>query len=64
MATVGIANATNAALLAIRIIGSATPETAADLAAYAHDLEVEVLQKVDKLEEIGWEEYASKVLKK
>lgn len=64
MATVGIANATNAALLAIRIIGSATPETAADLAAYALDLENEVLQKVDKMEEMGWEDYASKVLKK
>ncbi|KAJ9097212.1 phosphoribosylaminoimidazole carboxylase ade2 [Naganishia friedmannii] len=64
VATVGIANATNAALLAIRIIGSATPETAADLAAYARDLENEVLHKVDKMEEIGWEAYAKQVLKK
>ncbi|KAJ9102611.1 phosphoribosylaminoimidazole carboxylase ade2 [Naganishia cerealis] len=64
VATVGIANATNAALLAIRIIGSASPETAADLAAYAVDLEKEVLDKVDKLEDLGWEEYAAKVLKK
>lgn len=64
MATVGIANSTNAGLLAVRIIGAASPATAEALAKYAADLESEVLAKVDKLDEMGWEEYATKVLKK
>ncbi|GHJ86639.1 hypothetical protein NliqN6_3041 [Naganishia liquefaciens] len=64
VATVGIANSTNAGLLAVRIIGASSPETARALATYAGDLEKEVLAKVDTLEDLGWEEYASKVLKK
>jgi phosphoribosylaminoimidazole carboxylase len=64
VATVGIANSTNAGLLAVRIIGASSPETARALATYAGDLEKEVLAKVEKLEDLGWEEYASEVLKK
>lgn len=57
-ATVGINNSNNAALLAIRIIASSDPKVLKQVEEYAASLEKEVLTKVDKLEEIGWEKYA------
>ncbi|GAA5870228.1 hypothetical protein JCM3774_004614 [Rhodotorula dairenensis] len=59
-ATVGINNSTNAALLAIRILSTYQPELQKALADYAHSLEDEVLAKVGKLEEIGWDAYEYK----
>lgn len=59
-----INNSTNAALLAIRIIGSATESTRAQIEAYAAQLEHEVLEKVKTLEEVGWEDYVRDILKK
>ncbi|KAF9507191.1 hypothetical protein BS47DRAFT_1351910 [Hydnum rufescens UP504] len=57
VATVAINNSTNAGLLAVRILGSATESTREDMDKYLLKLEGEVLVKVDKLEEVGWENY-------
>lgn len=63
-ATVGINNSTNAALLAIRIIAASDPKLLKRVEEYAEGLEEEVLEKVDALEQMGWEAYASERLKK
>ncbi|KAH8080107.1 AIR carboxylase-domain-containing protein [Filobasidium floriforme] len=63
-ATVGINNSTNAALLAIRIIAASDPKLLKRVEEYAESLEEEVLEKVDALEQMGWEAYASERLKK
>lgn len=60
VATVAINNSVNAALLAARIIGSATESTRADMDAYIESMKSEVLAKVEKLESVGWEEYTVK----
>jgi phosphoribosylaminoimidazole carboxylase len=57
VATVGIANSTNAGLLAVRILSTSLPQLAAELAEYSGSLEKEVLAKVDTLAEVGWEQY-------
>lgn len=59
-ATVGVNNSTNAALLAIRILATYQPKLQRALDAYSHNLEDEVLAKVAKLEEIGWDAYEYK----
>jgi phosphoribosylaminoimidazole carboxylase len=63
-ATVGINNSTNAALLAIRIIAASDPKLLKRVEEYAESLEEEVLEKVDALEQMGWEAYAAERLKK
>ncbi|WVR08117.1 phosphoribosylaminoimidazole carboxylase [Kwoniella sp. DSM 27419] len=62
-ATVGINNSTNAALLAVRILGTSVPALQAASEDYSRKLEQEVLQKVEKLEEEGWEKYAERLKK-
>lgn len=52
-ATVGINNSTNAALLAIRILGSFTPRYQEKMRKYQHDMEDAVLEKADKLRRGG-----------
>ncbi|GAA5955410.1 hypothetical protein JCM21900_005366 [Sporobolomyces salmonicolor] len=64
VATVGINNSTNAALLALRILATSIPRLQHEIEQYQSNLEDEVLAKVAKLEEMGWDEYTSKVLKK
>jgi len=64
VATVGINNSTNAALLAIRILGTSVPHFQADTEKYAKALEEEVLDKADVLEELGWDKYVADRLKK
>ncbi|GAA6018527.1 hypothetical protein JCM11491_006435 [Sporobolomyces phaffii] len=64
VATVGINNSTNAALLAIRILATSIPRLQTEIEQYADRLEEEVMGKVAKLEEIGWDEYVTNVLKK
>ncbi|GAA5849491.1 hypothetical protein JCM8547_000471 [Rhodosporidiobolus lusitaniae] len=59
-ATVGINNSTNAALLAIRILSTYQPRLRTALETYAHALEDEVLAKVEKMEQIGWDAYEYK----
>ncbi|KAJ3216149.1 phosphoribosylaminoimidazole carboxylase ade2 [Dinochytrium kinnereticum] len=57
VATVAINNSTNGALLAIRILGASTPQYLDKIVAYRKRSESEVLQKVSKLKEVGWEVY-------
>ncbi|KAI8926282.1 AIR carboxylase-domain-containing protein [Entophlyctis helioformis] len=59
VATVAINNSTNAALLAIRILGVHMPSYLEQLQDYARLQEDEVLRKVDVLEEVGWERYSA-----
>ncbi|MBW0483530.1 hypothetical protein O181_023245 [Austropuccinia psidii MF-1] len=57
VATVAIGNSTNAALLAIRMLSIGIPRLQGAMAHYMESMEVEVLGKVKKLEETGWEAY-------
>jgi phosphoribosylaminoimidazole carboxylase len=61
VATVAINNSTNAALLAVRILGTNIRPTLEDMQAYAKRLEGEVMGKVDRLEDIGWEGYVGEI---
>ena len=60
VATVAINNGTNAGLLAVRILAVGNPRLVRDMEDYMKELEKEVLGKVEKLEEIGWESYSVK----
>lgn len=64
VATVGIGNSTNAALLAVRILGTSVPAWQRETEAYAKALEEEVLNKAEVLEEMGWDKYVTDRLKK
>ncbi|KAH8647299.1 phosphoribosylaminoimidazole carboxylase [Xylariales sp. PMI_506] len=57
VATVGINNSTNAALLAVKILGCSDPKYSQAMAAYMKDMSDGVVEKAAKLEELGWEEY-------
>ncbi|KAL3620656.1 hypothetical protein CASFOL_035568 [Castilleja foliolosa] len=57
VATVAINNATNAGLLAVRLLGISDTDLQARMAQYQEDRRDEVLVKDDKLEKGGWEEY-------
>jgi phosphoribosylaminoimidazole carboxylase len=57
VATVAINNSTNAALLAARIIGTFMPSVHLAMDKYLEDLDSQVMSKVDKLAEVGWDEY-------
>lgn len=57
VATVAINNSTNAALLAIRILAASSPKLQKAVLAYQEEAKEEVLGKVEKLEEVGWEAY-------
>ncbi|KAG8750118.1 phosphoribosylaminoimidazole carboxylase ade2 [Serendipita sp. 396] len=60
VATVAINNATNAGLLAARIIGTSVASNMAGVKNYSHQLEQEVVRKVERLAEVGWEAYVIK----
>ncbi|EJT98791.1 Phosphoribosylaminoimidazole carboxylase [Dacryopinax primogenitus] len=60
VATVAINNSTNAALLAIRIIGASMPSLLQQMEKYMRDMEQEVMGKVSRLGEEGWEKYQAK----
>ncbi|TFK64174.1 phosphoribosylaminoimidazole carboxylase [Pluteus cervinus] len=60
VATVAINNSTNAGLLAVRILSAGIPRLIDSMAQYMKDMEGEVLGKVGKLEEVGWEKYGVK----
>ncbi|KAL7424427.1 phosphoribosylaminoimidazole carboxylase ade2 [Cryptotrichosporon argae] len=64
VATVGINNSTNAALLAVRILGTSVAPLTVAAEAYAAGLEEEVLQKVETLDDVGWDRYVKEQLKK
>lgn len=59
-ATVAINNSTNAALLAIRILGAFTPELLTKMEAYQRDMEQQVTDKAVRLREIGVAAYLKK----
>lgn len=50
----------NAGLLAIRILGAGMPDLVKAMEAYLEGLETEVLGKVEKLADVGWEKYEVK----
>jgi phosphoribosylaminoimidazole carboxylase len=57
VATVAINNATNAGLLAVRILSTSVPRLLASMDEYMRTQKTEILGKVEKLEKVGWEEY-------
>ena len=57
VATVAINNSTNAALLAVRILGVYSSKYTTAMEQYQSDMEDGVLVKAEKLETIGFEEY-------
>ncbi|CAK9877211.1 unnamed protein product [Sphagnum jensenii] len=57
VATVAIQNATNAGLLAVRILGLSSPELVDKMLDYQKGLEEMVLEKAERLEQLGWQEY-------
>lgn len=57
VATVAINNATNAGLLAVRLLGISDINLQARMAQYQEDRRDEVLVKDDKLGKHGWEDY-------
>ncbi|CAO3596883.1 unnamed protein product [Absidia cylindrospora] len=57
VATVAINNSTNAALLAIRILGASIPGILKQMEDYMEKMEGEVMTKVGKLDNVGWENY-------
>ena len=59
MATVAINNRTNAGLLAVCILLTGNPDLVRNMEDYLKELEKEVLGKVDKLENVGWESYSA-----
>ena len=63
VATVAINNSTNAALLAVRILSASVPSLLDAMDAYLKKQESEVLSKVTKLEDLGWENYVVNVKK-
>ena len=60
MATVAINNSTNAALLAVRILSAGIPRLVDEMQEYMDRMKNEVMAKVERLEEVGWEEYVLK----
>ncbi|KAI0889398.1 phosphoribosylaminoimidazole carboxylase [Annulohypoxylon maeteangense] len=63
-ATVGIGNSTNAALLAIRILGGAYPEYAERMKRYQESMKNEVLAKDERISSVGWKAYLDDMQKK
>ncbi|KAF9460936.1 phosphoribosylaminoimidazole carboxylase [Collybia nuda] len=60
VATVAINNSTNAGLLAVRILSAGIPTLIEAMDSYLRGLEHEVMGKVEKLQEVGWEKYEVK----
>ncbi|TPX39962.1 phosphoribosylaminoimidazole carboxylase [Synchytrium endobioticum] len=60
VATVAINNSTNAGLLAVRILGAHAPIYLEKMAAYMKKQASEVLDKVRKMEQVGWDSYQVK----
>lgn len=57
VATVGVSNSTNAALLACRILGTRDERVRKQMEAYMKDMEEGVLDKVEVMKAVGWEKY-------
>ncbi|VEP11326.1 N5-carboxyaminoimidazole ribonucleotide mutase [Hyella patelloides LEGE 07179] len=61
VATVAIGNAQNAGLLAIQIIASHIPELLEKVSEYRQDLAQTVLNKQQKLDELGYQKYLTQM---
>ena len=57
VATVAINNGVNAALLAVRILGSSNAQIRKKMERYMQEQEEEVLRKAETLNEVGWQAY-------
>jgi phosphoribosylaminoimidazole carboxylase len=57
VATVAINNSTNAALLAVRMLAAYEPRWMQEMKEYMAGMEREVLEKAERLEEVGYEKY-------
>ena len=57
VATVAINNSTNAALLAVRILGVSDYKWLEEMSKYMSSMEEEVLGKAERLEAVGYEKY-------
>jgi phosphoribosylaminoimidazole carboxylase len=57
---VAINNGMNAGLLAVRILSAGMPSLVDAMEGYMKDMEAEVLGKVAKLQDVGWEKYEVK----
>ncbi|KAK2362122.1 phosphoribosylaminoimidazole carboxylase, chloroplastic [Trifolium repens] len=57
VATVAVNNATNAGLLAVRMLGVADDNLLSRMSQYQEDQKESVLKKGDRLEKLGWESY-------
>ncbi|KAG1450416.1 hypothetical protein G6F56_008356 [Rhizopus delemar] len=57
VATVAINNSTNAALLAIRILGASIPSIQKKMSDYLNQMETQVMDKVQVLDNKGWDAY-------
>ena len=60
VATVAVNNSTNAGLLAVRMLAVAMPNLIIAMEQYLASLDLEVMNKVEVLEEVGWENYQVK----
>lgn len=60
VATVAINNSTNAALLAVRILAAGNPRLQTAMLQYLSEAKEEVMGKIEKLEEVGWDTYKEK----
>ena len=61
VATVAVNGAKNAGLLAAKIIGTSDKTVQNKLQEYAENLEDSVLEKVEKLDEVGFKDYLKKM---
>lgn len=57
MATVAIGNAKNAGLLAVQILASHDPELLQKVQDYRENLKQSVLEKQERLDQVGYSEY-------
>uniref|UniRef100_A0A6N2KSA0 phosphoribosylaminoimidazole carboxylase n=1 Tax=Salix viminalis TaxID=40686 RepID=A0A6N2KSA0_SALVM len=57
VATVAINNATNAGLLAVRMLGVGDADLLARMSQYQEDTRDDVMKKAEKLQTDGWETY-------
>ena len=55
MASVAINNGMNAGLLAVRVLSAASPALVQRMESYQKTLEGEVMSKVSRIEDMGWE---------
>jgi 5-(carboxyamino)imidazole ribonucleotide mutase len=61
VATVAIGNAKNAGLLAVQILASHQPELLEKVQQYRHNLAQSVLDKQAQLDELGYQQYLTKM---